>query len=170
MLIKEAPEDFTPTGNIFWCIVYVVRKIRISDREAMDKHGHDDVSKWKHFPRYWPFVRGIHQWPVNSPHKGQWRGALMFSLICAWLNGWVNNREAVDLRCHRAHHDVIVMQVQHRTSPRFVSWTQISWTVFCSELISQLSNPFEIICRQRQYRCRALWKTVKSSRKWNGCN
>ena len=44
---------------------------------------HDDVMKWKHFPRYWPFVRGIHRSPVNSLHKGQWRGALMFSLICA---------------------------------------------------------------------------------------
>ena len=43
---------------------------------------HDDVIKWKHFPRYWPLVRGIHRWPVNSPHKGQWRGASMFSLIC----------------------------------------------------------------------------------------
>ena len=32
---------------------------------------HDDVIKWKHFPRYWPFVRGIHPSPVNSPHKGQ---------------------------------------------------------------------------------------------------
>ena len=32
---------------------------------------HDDVIKWKHFPRYWPFVRGIHRWPVNSRHKGQ---------------------------------------------------------------------------------------------------
>ena len=37
-----------------------------------------DVMKWKHFPRYWPFVRGIHRSPVDSPHKGQWRGALMF--------------------------------------------------------------------------------------------
>ena len=37
----------------------------------------------------WPFVRGIHRSPVNSPHKGQWRGALMFSLICAGINGWV---------------------------------------------------------------------------------
>ena len=36
---------------------------------------HDDVIKWKHFPRYWPFVRGIHRSPVNSPHKGQWRRA-----------------------------------------------------------------------------------------------
>ena len=48
--------------------------------------------------------------PVNSPHKGQWRGALMFSLISAWINDWVNNREAGDLRRHRCHYDVIVMQ------------------------------------------------------------
>ena len=70
---------------------------------------HDDVIKWKHFPRYWPFVRGIHRSPVISPHKGQWRGALMFSLICAWINGWVNNREAGDLRRYHAHYGVIVM-------------------------------------------------------------
>ena len=48
--------------------------------------------------------------PVNSPHKGQWRGALMFSLICVWINGWVNNREAGDLRRQCGHYDVIVMQ------------------------------------------------------------
>ena len=48
---------------------------------------HDDVIKWKHFLLYWPFVRGIRRSPVNSPHKGQWRGALMFSLICARING-----------------------------------------------------------------------------------
>ena len=70
---------------------------------------HDDVIKWKHFPRYWPFVRGIHRSPVNSPHKGQWRRALMFSLICVWIKGWENNREAGDLRRYRAHYDVIVM-------------------------------------------------------------
>ena len=70
---------------------------------------HDDVMKWKHFPRHWPFVLGIHRSPVNSPHKGQWRGALMFSLICVWINGWVKNREAGDLRRHRAHYDVIVI-------------------------------------------------------------
>ena len=70
---------------------------------------HDDVIKWKHFPRYWPFVRGIHRSPVNSPHKGQWRGALIFSLFCTWINAWVNNREAGDLRRHHAQYDVIVM-------------------------------------------------------------
>ena len=46
---------------------------------------------------------------VNSPHKGQWRGALMFSLICVWISGWVNSREAGALRCHRAHYGAIVM-------------------------------------------------------------
>ena len=70
---------------------------------------HDDVIKWKHFPRYWPFVRGIHRSPVNSPHKGQWRRALMFSLICAWLKGWVNNGNAGNLRRRRSHYDANVM-------------------------------------------------------------
>ena len=70
---------------------------------------HDDVIKWKHFPRHWPFVRGIHRSPVNSPQKGQWRGALMFSLICVWINGWVNNREAGGYRRYCAHYDIIVM-------------------------------------------------------------
>ena len=71
---------------------------------------YDDVIKWKHFPRYWPFVRGIHQSPVNSAHKSQWSGTLMFSLICEWINGWVNNREAGDLRRYCAHYDVTVMR------------------------------------------------------------
>ena len=45
------------------------------------------------------------------PHtKGQWRGALMFSLIYAWTNAWVNNREAGDLRRYRVHFDVTVMR------------------------------------------------------------
>ena len=70
---------------------------------------HDDVIKWKHFPRNWPFVREIHRSPVNFPHKGLWRGALMFSLIYAWINDWVNNREAGDLRRQHGHYDVIVM-------------------------------------------------------------
>ena len=65
---------------------------------------HDDVIQWKHFPRYWPFVRGNHQSPLDTHHKVQWLGALMFSLICAWRNGWANNRDAGDVRGHRAHY------------------------------------------------------------------
>ena len=95
---------------------------------------HDDVIKWKHFPRYWPFVRGIHRSPVNSPHKGQWRGALMFSFIYARINGWVNNAEAGELRRHRAHYDAIVMGKQcvfliHSIGP-------VRWNVFpCHDVI-----------------------------------
>ena len=70
---------------------------------------HDDVIKRKHFPRYWPFVWGIHRSPVNSPHKGLWRGTFMFSLISVWTNGWVNNRDAGDLRRYRDRFDVTVM-------------------------------------------------------------
>ena len=55
------------------------------------------------------FVWRIHRSTVNSPHKGQWRGALLFSLICAWINAWVNNREAGDLKRRRTHYIVIVM-------------------------------------------------------------
>ena len=54
-------------------------------------------------------MRGIHWSPVDPPHKGQWFGALMFSLICAWTNSWANNRDVDDLRRHRAHYDVTVM-------------------------------------------------------------
>ena len=89
------------------CIAYL--KGHLDRNCSRNTRTHDDVIKWKHFPRYWPFVRGIHRSPVNSPHKGQWRGALMFSLICVWINGWVNNREAGDLRRYRAHYEVIVM-------------------------------------------------------------
>ena len=78
---------------------------------------HDDVIKWKHFPRNWPFVRGIHRSPVNSPHKGQWCRALMFTFICARINGWVNTRAAGDLRRYRPHYDVIVMKIVREMGP-----------------------------------------------------
>ena len=84
---------------------------------------HDDVIKWKHFPRYWPFVQGIHRSPVNSPHKGQWRGALMFSLICVWINGWANNREAGDLRRCQAHYDVTIM----KKNPNIILFARVIW-------------------------------------------
>ena len=65
--------------------------------------------KLRLFPRYWSFVRGIHRLSVDSPHKGQWRRALMFSFIYAWTNGWANNPDAGDLRRHHAHYDIILM-------------------------------------------------------------
>ena len=96
---------------------------------------HDDVIKWNHFPCNWPFVRGIHRSPVNSPHKGQWRGALMFTLICVWINDWVNNPEAGDLRRYRAHYDVIVMR------PRF---TAPNYTRTCTYIAGDRSKLFGV--------------------------
>ena len=81
---------------------------------------HDDVIKWKHCPRYWPYVRGIIRSTVNSLHKGQWCGALVFPLICAWKNGWANNRDAGDLRRHRAHYDVSIMRFQCNLAGFFI--------------------------------------------------
>ena len=70
---------------------------------------HDDVIKWKHFPRYWPFVQGIHRWPVNSRHKGPVTWSFGISFHLAWINGCVNNCEAGDSGRQRTHYDVIVM-------------------------------------------------------------
>ena len=75
---------------------------------------HDDFIKWKHFPRYWPFVRGIYRSPVNSPPKGQWRIALVFSLICS-LNkrlskqswGWWFETLSSSLWCHCNGKDLV---------------------------------------------------------------
>ena len=74
---------------------------------------HHILSWWRHqmetFSALLALCAGNSPVPVNSPHKGQWRGALMFTLICARINDWVNNREAGDLRRHLDHYDVIVM-------------------------------------------------------------
>ena len=68
---------------------------------------------WRHqmktFSALLPFVWGIHRSQMNSPRKNQWRWALMFSLICARLKGWLSDRDAGDLRCHWAHYDVSVI-------------------------------------------------------------
>ena len=104
----EYSEMFSLTINYFKLRFIWNTADQISPHRRLLMRCHDDVIKWKHFARYWPFVRGIHWLSVNSPYKGQWRGALMFSLICAWINRWVINHEASDLRHHQAHYDVIV--------------------------------------------------------------
>ena len=88
-------------GNESW-LVY----LESDNRRHSSWITHDDFIKWKHFSRYWTFVCGIHG-PVNSPHRGQLRGALIFSLI--WTKGWVNNRDVGDLT-HCVHNHVIIMK------------------------------------------------------------
>ena len=65
-------------GAVMWLISYVFT-MQCCFAPSLKKH--EDVIKWKHFPRYWPFVRGIHQSPVNFIHKGQWRGAC----VCVYV-------------------------------------------------------------------------------------
>ena len=109
--LKNNLNDFTTCIGLIWLISYsAVHSTCNCYGKVIFAPSHDDVLKWKHSPRNWPFVRGIHRSPVNFPHKGQLRGALMFSFICAWINTWVNNCEVGDLRRHHAHYDVIVMK------------------------------------------------------------
>ena len=111
----------------------------VSKQQIWQVHHYVTKLWWRHqmetFPRHWPFARGIHRWPVNSSHKGQWRGAVMFSLICTWINGWVNDLEADDLRRHCTHYDVIVMIYSHHSQQDAQkSWTtQIIYRLPCSE-------------------------------------
>ena len=90
--------------------------MRLYDHQSPEFHRtlhNRHLSWWRHqmetFSALLALCAGNSPVPVNSPHKGQWRGALMFSLICVWINNWVNNREAGDLRRHRSHYDVTVM-------------------------------------------------------------
>ena len=59
---------------------------------------------------------------VNSPHKGQWRRTLMFPLICAWTNGWVNTRDADDSRSHRVRYDPTVMKWHQGAADSIRRW------------------------------------------------
>ena len=117
---------------------------------------HDDIIKWKHFPRHWPFVRGIHRSPVNSLHKGQWRGALMVSLNCAWTNGWGNNRDTSDLRHHHAHYDITVMS-QWQGCLCF-------WWSMITDVISSGNGLFPVntkaLPEQILYSCQAMLETL----------
>ena len=146
------------TGRTWYCLAFVwwllsnihvwinscwiYKAVEHSLNKAIGKisTSHDDVIKWKHFPRYWPFVWGIHRSPVNSPHKGQWRRALMFPLICVGINGWVNNRKAGDLRRYRAHYDVIVMK-HHIVIPHTCShWSSLQYIRQCPIFISPIDR------------------------------
>ena len=139
----------------------------------------DDVIKWKHFPCYWPFVRGIRGSLVNSAHKGQWRRALMFSLICAWTNDWVNNRDADDLRRHRANYDVTLMNGWTNGSDIYRKCTMFSSAHLpeicdimqsCHARCALIFGWIYIFCwvqtTPRRVSCAYLWMRTTNSEKW----
>ena len=94
----ETPKfRFSIRGKVAFCCLYRFHMLCI-DGLAAQWGIHDDVIKWKPFPHFWRFVSGIHRSLLDSPHKGRWRWALMFSLISAWTDGWTNNRDAGDYK------------------------------------------------------------------------
>ena len=100
----------------------LIQKWKSENNDLCCSYSLPDITWWRHqmetVPALLVFARGIHRSPVGSPHKGQWCGALMFSLICTWTNGSANNRDAGDLRGHRAHHDVTVILIPRNTDIR----------------------------------------------------
>ena len=93
------------TWLLIWTLTYVCYSGFIGNGVFIDDL-HDDVIKWKHFPRYWPFVTG--KFPSQRPATGNFD--LFFDLRLK-KNGCINTRDAGDLRRHHVHHDVIVMRV-----------------------------------------------------------
>ena len=82
-------------------------------------------TRWRHqveaFSAFLALCEGNHRSPVDFHHKGQRRGALMFSLICAWINGWVNDWDVGGLKRHRAYHDATVMG-------KSIAWIIKNWS------------------------------------------
>ena len=107
---------FIGPGKVAGMIVTVPVQLRgrtLTDIKPQQSVNRVYISWWRHqmgpFSALLALCAGNSSVAVNSPHNGQWRGALMFSLICVWINDWVNNREAGDLIRHRGHYDVNVM-------------------------------------------------------------
>ena len=110
---------------------------------------HDDVIKWKHFPRYWPFVRGIHRSPVAS-------GAELWCFLGSAPEQTVEqtiDTPAGDLRRRRAHYDITVMTItpkvyggRHIANDKLDIWdhsgyglSQLETTLYCNVVTHWLS-------------------------------
>ena len=91
------------------------------------------------FPPLLALYAGIHQSPMISPHKGQWRGALMFSLICTWANGRANNQNTSDLRRHCTHHDATVMKIVQIVRGYHVDFVSEKFTI---TFVEGCTSPF----------------------------
>ena len=107
-------------GNIWYCSL-----VELTGKLVMILLWYDDVIQWKHFTRYWPWCGEStgHRW---IPRTKASDAELCCFLRFTWINGWVNNREAVDLRRHHAQFDVTVMSLVN------LSCVRLSWIWLCS--------------------------------------
>ena len=89
----------------------------------------------------------------NSPARDRWiphtkasdAKLLMFSLIFAWINGWLNNRKAGDLRRHRAHYYVIVMEIWKFSCPKSSAAWKFFFVVVASFLVLKVLISFSVL-------------------------
>ena len=159
MAIFHCHSNVSPKPNWWTHVIWKVGKSRrLPNRLVISQTFlHNSKSWWRHqmetFSALMALCAGNSPVPVNSPHKGQWRGALMFSLICAQINDWVNNREAGNLRRHRGHCDVTVMVQDllvissHRAKRLFITiW---NWVFLRSQSQSHFSFTFRKSCYSR---------------------
>ena len=113
---------------------------------------HDDVVKWKLFPRYWPFVRGTtgHWWvPLTKASDAD----LWYILWSASTNGWANNRDAGDLRRHRARYDVTIMTLRTtwREDRQAIEWTSFAFSQTDGNMQQISNNRQNTIFHQNHY-------------------
>ena len=90
-------------------------------------------------------------WRESTPHKGQSRRALMFSLICAWTTGWINDLDGGDLRRHRAHYDVTLMLIY---DARSILGHRVTWNFSILPMINEA----------------IIWVFLLKTLKWNFIN
>ena len=112
---------------------------------ANENISHTSSTWWRHQMETFSALLAICE--GNSPVTGEFLAqrpvtrSLMFSLICAWISGWVNNREDGDLRQHLAHYDVTVMKKQVQLAVHeMTKWKIIIELSSASNLISALFN------------------------------
>ena len=111
-LIYSTTKFIFKTQNECGTVLDIARYVLIARYSRVSEPTRVCVRWWRHQMETFSALLAIcaGNSPGNSLHKGQRRGALMFSLICVWINDWVNNREVGDLRRYRAHYDFIVMR------------------------------------------------------------
>ena len=156
-------EMFTPTKNM--------KQLTEWSRSITDQNA---TTWWRHqmetFSALLAICAGNSPVPVNSPHKGQWCGTLMFSLICVWINGWVNNREAGDLRRYRTHYDVTAMfryraELLHRYKKDTICHVNMAQLWDLSNCVLEKTTVLKIYC-SFEY----LWRDqMETSRYWPLC-
>ena len=118
---------FVSTNNVDWnkyLNTYNLFKYMVSEPQHSGYCTRMMTSSNENILRFLPLCEWFtgHWWiPPPPPSKGQWRVHLMFSLIYAWINGWVNNREAGDLTRHRTRYDVALIR-------KFIFSLYMSWS------------------------------------------